>query len=195
MCRSSEIEPYRRAGADAYELIDEVPPRRRRGSRPGTRSCSRSTATISSLPDRTRATSWPTSSCSRARPTSSANVWLNEVRKAQASPTYRFVFNLPYHLPHWGDRYRTDEQLRGMRDDARDGPDPRRLGRRAIRRRRQPPRAAPCPARPDRLGGPVRRAALDAEADLGASAHTRQPARCCARPRLRARPADSRCRS
>jgi len=50
-----------------------------------------------------------------------ASGWMNEVRKAQASPSYRFHFEMPYTLPHWQDLYRTDEQLRAMRQTLETG--------------------------------------------------------------------------
>src|SRR5438034_1322780 len=40
-----------------------------------------------------------------------ANMWLEEVRKAQASAAYRFRFDVPHPLPHW-EAYRSAEQLR-----------------------------------------------------------------------------------
>src|SRR5204862_2658161 len=43
-----------------------------------------------------------------------ANVWLEEVRKAQASAAYGFRFDVPHPLPHW-EAYRSAEQLRAMR--------------------------------------------------------------------------------
>jgi hypothetical protein len=42
-----------------------------------------------------------------------ADVWLEEVPKAQASAAYRFRFDLPCPLPH--SAFRTDELLRAMR--------------------------------------------------------------------------------
>jgi len=50
-----------------------------------------------------------------------ASGWMREVRKAQASPSYRFRFEMPYKLPHWQDLYRTDEQLRAMRQTLETG--------------------------------------------------------------------------
>jgi len=117
----SEIDPYRRASADAYELIDEVP----------AASCARLAAWNAFLLQVYGDNLVAAGSHSRyvmadivmfARETYQlANTWLNEVRKAQASPSYRFIFNLPYHLPHWRDEYRTDEQLRAMRETLETG--------------------------------------------------------------------------
>jgi hypothetical protein len=116
-----EIDPYRRAGADAYELIDEVPPA----------SCARLAAWNAFLLQVYGDNLVAAGSHSRyvmadivifAREAYQlANIWLNEVRKAQASSSYRFIFNLPYHLPHWQEAYRTDEQLRAMRDTLETG--------------------------------------------------------------------------
>jgi hypothetical protein len=119
--RVSEIDPYRRAGADAYELIDEVPPA----------SCARLAAWNAFLLQVYGDNLVAAGSHSRYVMTDIgifareiyqlANTWLNEVRKAQASASYRFIFNLPYHLPHWQERYRTDEQLRAMRETLETG--------------------------------------------------------------------------
>jgi hypothetical protein len=116
-----EIDPYRQAGADAYELIDEVPPA----------TYARLAAWNAFLLQVYGDNLVAAGSHSRyvmadivmfARETYQlANVWLDELRKAQASPSYRFIFNLEYHLPHWGDIYRTNEQLRGMRETLETG--------------------------------------------------------------------------
>jgi hypothetical protein len=117
----SEIDPYRRASADAYELIDQVP----------AASYARLAAWNAFMLQVYGDNLVSAGSHSRyvmtdivmfARETYQlANTWLNEVRKAQASSSYRFIFNLPYHLPHWGDAYRTDEQLRAMRETLETG--------------------------------------------------------------------------
>jgi hypothetical protein len=111
----AEIDPFRQAGADAYELIDEVQPA----------SYGRLAAWNAFLLQVYGDNLVAAGSHSDyvmgemvvfARNTYQlANTWLQEVRKAQASTSYRFVFNMPYHLPHWPDEYRTDEQLRAMR--------------------------------------------------------------------------------
>jgi hypothetical protein len=116
-----EIDPYRRAGADAYELVDEVPPA----------SCARLAAWNAFLLQVYGDNLVAAGSHSRyvmadivvfARNVYQlANIWLEEVRKAQASSSYRFMFNLPYHLPHWHEAYRTDEQLRAMRQTLETG--------------------------------------------------------------------------
>jgi hypothetical protein len=111
----SEVEPYRRAGSDAYDLFDHAPP-----------------GTWEAL------ASWNAflpqvygdnliSSCSSGRYVTTeavtfsrrlfeqANDWVEETRKTQASPDYRFSFNIPYPLPHWFDELRSDAQLTAMR--------------------------------------------------------------------------------
>ena len=112
--RLSDLEPYRRAGSDAYELLDEVP----------AESWARLAAWNAFLLQTYADCLVSAGSNSRyvtvdvavfARSLYAwANVWLIETRKSLASDTYRFGFDLPYHLPHWGDRTFTDAQLEGM---------------------------------------------------------------------------------
>jgi hypothetical protein len=119
--RLRDLEPYRRAGTDAYELIDEVPPT----------SWARLAAWNAFLLQVYADCAVAAGSNSRyvtvdvavfARAVYSwANVWVIETRKALASETYRFRFELPHPLPHWGDRMYTDARLEGMRDTLETG--------------------------------------------------------------------------
>jgi hypothetical protein len=111
----SEIEPYRRAGGDAYELYDKAPPASWTGLAAwnafllqvyGDNLVSASTSgryvATDSVVFARRLFQW-------------ANVWVEEARKTQASETYRFGFDVPYPLPHWVDELRSDAQLTAMR--------------------------------------------------------------------------------
>jgi hypothetical protein len=119
--RLRELEPYRRAGSDAYELIDEVPPA----------SWARLAAWNAFLLQVYADCLVTAGSNSRyvtadiavfARATYAwANLWLIETRKALASESYRFGFSLPHPLPHWADRVFTDARLEGMRDTLETG--------------------------------------------------------------------------
>jgi hypothetical protein len=114
--RLSDVEPYRRAGSDAYDLIDLVPPS----------SWARLAAWNAFLMQVYADCLVAAGSNSRWVMTDIAifarslyawaNAWVIEVRKAEASETYRFRFSLPHPLPHWGDRAITDARLEGMRD-------------------------------------------------------------------------------
>jgi hypothetical protein len=111
----AEIEPYRRAGSDAYDLIDRVPPAS------WARLAAWNAFLLQVYSDNL------VSAGSRSRYVTAdialfarhlyglANVWVEETRKAEASDAYRFVFRLPHALPHWHDPLRTDDQLEGMR--------------------------------------------------------------------------------
>ena len=113
--RLREIDPYRRAGADAYDLIDQVPPAS------WCRLAAWNAFLLQVYGDNlvaagTRGRYITADIVSFARRVyQDANGWLEEVRKAQASTAYRFRFSLPCPLPHWQDMLRTDDQLRGMR--------------------------------------------------------------------------------
>jgi hypothetical protein len=111
----SEIEPYRRAASDAYDLYETAPPA----------SWTALAAWNAFLPQVYGDNL--VSSCSSGRYVATeavtfarrvfqlANVWVEEARKTQASRSYRFGFDLPYPLPHWLDELRSDAQLSGMR--------------------------------------------------------------------------------
>jgi hypothetical protein len=113
----TELDPYRRAGADAYGLFDETAPT----------GWARLAAWNAFLPQvyADNLVSACTSSRYVAADTvpfvrqlyQQANRWLEEALKAQASPSYRFAFHaaLAHPLPHWHDPLRTDRQLKGMR--------------------------------------------------------------------------------
>jgi hypothetical protein len=109
-----EIDPYRRAGADAYELVDQVPPAS------WARLAAWNAFLLQVYGDNLVAMGSKGRYCApdmamfAQRVYQHANDWLEEVRKAQASPAYRFQFGLPHTLPHWK-AYRSDEQLRAMR--------------------------------------------------------------------------------
>jgi hypothetical protein len=114
--RLSDVEPYRRAGSDAYDLIDLVQPA----------SWARLAAWNAFLLQVYADCLVSSGSNSRWVMTDIAifarnlyawaNAWVIEVRKAEASEGYRFRFDLPHPLPHWGDRANTDARLEGMRD-------------------------------------------------------------------------------
>ena len=111
----SEIEPYRRAGSDAYDLFDSAPLASWEGL----------AAWNAFLPQVYGDNL--ISACSSGRYVATeavvfarrlfqcANAWVEEARKTQASTDYRFVFNVPYPLPHWFDELRSDAQLTAMR--------------------------------------------------------------------------------
>ena len=115
-----EIDPYRRAGADAYDLIDQVPPAS------WARLAAWNAFLLQVYGDNLVAAGSKRHRCApdlamfARRVYPSVNVWLEEVHKAQASASYRFRFDLPHPLPHW-EAYRTDEQLRAMRRTAETG--------------------------------------------------------------------------
>jgi len=108
-----EIDPYRRAGADAYDLIDDTEPA----------SWARLAAWNAFLLQVYGDNLVAFGSKGRYMVADAAmlarriyvltNVWLEEVRKAQVSATYAYRFDLPYPLPH--SAFRTDELLRAMR--------------------------------------------------------------------------------
>jgi hypothetical protein len=111
----SEVEPYRRAGSDAYDLFDKAPPASWEGL----------AAWNAFLPQVYGDNL--ISSCSSGRYVTTeavtfsrrlfeqANAWVEEARKTQASEDYRFIFNVPYPLPHWFDELRSNAQLTAMR--------------------------------------------------------------------------------
>jgi hypothetical protein len=112
--RLRDLEPYRRAGSDAYDLIDQVP----------THSWARLAAwnafvlqvyadCLVAAGSNSRYVTVDIAVFARAA-YAWANVWVIEVRKALASDRYRFQFVLPHPLPHWGDRVFTDARLEGM---------------------------------------------------------------------------------
>jgi hypothetical protein len=111
----SEIEPYRRAGSDAYDLVNNAPPASWTGL----------AAWNAFLPQVYGENL--ISSCSSGRYVATeavtfarrlfeqSNEWVEEARKTQASADYRFGFHVPYPLPHWIDELRSDAQLTAMR--------------------------------------------------------------------------------
>ena len=113
----AELDPYRRASADLYGVYDDAAPT----------GWARLAAWNGFLPH-VYADNL-VSACSKSRYVAAdtvpfaralyqvANLWLEEARKAQASPSYHFLFeaSLPHPLPHWVDPLRTESQLRGMR--------------------------------------------------------------------------------
>jgi hypothetical protein len=111
-----EIEPYQRAGSDAYELFERAPPA----------SWTRLAAWNAFLPqvygDKLLSASTSgryvaSEACVFARRLFQlANAWVAEVRKTEASGTYRFAFEVPYPLPHWVDELQNDAELRAMRE-------------------------------------------------------------------------------
>jgi|SRR5579862_1001300 len=111
----SAVEPYRRAGSDAYDLIDSVPE--------ATWACL--AAWNAFLPQVygdnvvTAATSGRYVAVEAVvfarRLFELACSWVEEVRKVQASPAYRVRFEMPFPLPHWVDEVRDDPQLAAMR--------------------------------------------------------------------------------
>ena len=109
-----EIDPYRRAGADAYDLIDQVAPAT------WARLAAWNAFLLQVYGDNLVAEGSKGRYCApdvamfAQRVYQHANIWLEETRKAEASAAYRFRFSLPHPLPHW-EAYRTDEQLRAMR--------------------------------------------------------------------------------
>jgi hypothetical protein len=113
--RLRELEPYRRAGSDAYDLIDLVPPAS------WARLAAWNAFLLQVYGDRMLAAGSNsryvmTDVATFARALYSwANIWVIETRKAIASESYRFVFSLPHELPHWGDRAYADARLDGMR--------------------------------------------------------------------------------
>jgi hypothetical protein len=115
-----EIDPYRRAGADAYDLIDQVPPAS------WARVAAWNAFLLQAYGDNLIAEGARGRYCApelamfAQRLYQEANVWLEEVHKAQASAAYRFRFTLPHPLPHWAG-YRADEHLRAMRRTAETG--------------------------------------------------------------------------
>jgi hypothetical protein len=116
------IEPYRRAGGEAYSLLDETP------AESWARLAAWNAFFMQVYADHLR------TACTSGRYIEpdvapfictlyeQANVWIEVARKALASDSYRFVFSLPSPLPHWQLPYRSDGELTGMRamlDDAR----------------------------------------------------------------------------
>jgi hypothetical protein len=111
----SEIEPYRRAGCDAYDLIDSVQPA----------SWTALAAWNAYVPQVYGDNLISASTSGRhvaaevtvfaRRLFEEANRWVEEARKAEASESYRFTFEVPFPLPHWVDSLRTDAQLSAMR--------------------------------------------------------------------------------
>jgi len=112
----SELEPYRRAGSDAYDLIDLVPPA----------SWARLAAWNAFMLQVYADCLVAASSNSRYVQVdvatfahqlySTSHAWVIETRKAEASDSYRFGFALPHNLPHWGVGYYPPNWLAGMRD-------------------------------------------------------------------------------
>ena len=113
--RLSEVEPYRRAGSDAYDLIETVPPAswaclaawnaflpQVYGDNVVSAATSGRYVAVEAVPFARRLFEL-------------ACHWVEEVRKAQASPAYRLEFELPFPLPHWIDEVRSDWQLAAMR--------------------------------------------------------------------------------
>jgi hypothetical protein len=112
----SELEPYRRAGSDAYDLIDLVPPA----------SWARLAAWNAFMLQVYADCLVAASSNSRYVQVdvatfahqlySTSHAWVIETRKAEASDSYRFAFALPRNLPHWGVGSYAPNWLVGMRD-------------------------------------------------------------------------------
>jgi hypothetical protein len=111
----SEVEPYQRAGSDAYELFENAPPMSWTGL------AAWNAFLLQVYGDNL------ISACSSGRYVATdavvfarrlfqwANAWVEEARKTQASAAYRFAFEIPYPLPQWFDELRTDAQLTAMR--------------------------------------------------------------------------------
>jgi hypothetical protein len=114
--RLSDVEPYRRAGSDAYDLIDTVQPAS--WARLAAWNAFLLQVYADCLVTAGSNSRWVTVDIAVfARNLYAwANAWVIEVRKAEASETYSFKFALPYPLPHWGDRATTDGRLFGMRN-------------------------------------------------------------------------------
>jgi hypothetical protein len=119
--RLRELEPYRRAGGDAYDLIDEAP------AASWARLAAWNAFLLQTYADCLVAagSNWRYVTVDIAvfarAAYAWANVWVIETRKALASESYRFRFDLPHPLPHWGDRAFTDARLDGMRDTLETG--------------------------------------------------------------------------
>jgi hypothetical protein len=109
-----EIDPYRRGGADAYDLIDQVPPAS------WARLAAWNAFLLQVYGDNLVAEGSKGRYCApdlamfAQRVYQHTRIWLEEARKAEASAAYRFRFVLPHPLPHW-EAYQSDEQLRAMR--------------------------------------------------------------------------------
>src|SRR5262249_21392734 len=109
-----DIDPYRRAGADAYDLIDETPPAS------WARLAAWNAFLLQVYGDNLVASGSKGRYCMVdiamfvRRVYQLANAWLEETRKAQASAAYRFRFDPVSPLPHW-EGFRTNEILRAMR--------------------------------------------------------------------------------
>ena len=111
----SEIEPYQRAGSDAYALFEKAP----------AASWTCLAAWNAFLPQVYGDNLIAASSSGRYVASEAivfarqlfelANTWVEEVRKTEASEAYRFVFEVPYPLPHWVGELRSDPQLTAMR--------------------------------------------------------------------------------
>ena len=111
----SEVEPYRRAGSDAYDLFENAPPASWTGL------AAWNAFLLQVYGDNL------ISACSSGRYVATeavvfsrrlfeqANAWVEEARKTQASESYRFGFDFPYPLPHWFDELRSNAQLTAMR--------------------------------------------------------------------------------
>jgi hypothetical protein len=119
--RLSQVDPYRRAGSDAYDLIDLVP------LASWARLAAWNAFLLQVYADRLvtagsngRYVMVDVATFARVL-YSWANVWVIETRKALASDSYRFVFALPHPLPHWGDRIYTDARLQGMQSTLETG--------------------------------------------------------------------------
>jgi hypothetical protein len=109
------IDPYRRAGGDAYSLIDDTPAE----SWPRLAAWNAFFMQVYADHLRTACTSGryiePDVAPFICTLYEQANVWIEVTRKALASDSYRFVFSLPSPLPHWQLPYRSDGELTGMR--------------------------------------------------------------------------------
>jgi hypothetical protein len=117
----AEIDPYRRAGTDAYDLIDSVP-----GGTPA-RGAAWSAFLLKVYADNLLAAAThgryvKTEEAVFARYLYSlANLWVGEARKCLVSETYTLGYALPQTLPHWQRRVRTDSQLAAMRQTLETG--------------------------------------------------------------------------
>jgi len=109
-----EIDPFRRAGTDAYAFLDEVAPES------FARLAAWNAFALQTYADNlvAAASQWRYVSADIAifarRVYQLVNAWLEEARKADASNAYRFRFDLPYPLPQCRS-FHSNELLRGMR--------------------------------------------------------------------------------
>lgn len=113
--RLADLEPYRRAGSDAYGLIESV-------RTPGWARLAAWMAYVVQVYGDAVVTTCaggrylhPDDATFAQRCWGLAGVWVEEAHKAQATDAYHFVFRLPNTLPHWRTPLRTAGQLAAMR--------------------------------------------------------------------------------